>query len=376
MSQKQYLVGRPNVGDQERFLARVQRILDSRWFTNDGEMVREFEARVCELTGVPHAVAMCNATVAMSLVAQALELKGEVIVPSYTFVATAHAMMLAGLKPVFADIHPATHNLCPTATARLLNERTAAILGVHLWGRPCDVASLQNLADRAGVPLLLDAAHAFGVTHQGRMIGNFGRCEVFSFHATKFVNSFEGGMVVTHDAELAQRLRFLRNFGFAGLDKVVALGTNAKMSEISAAMGLTSLESMATFIEANRANHVRLCQALEGCQELKVLQFDLEQRNNWQYLVVELDHALPVRLRDETIEHLRQHGYMARRYFWPGCHNMAPYVDDLSHVPESLEATSRVAEHVVVLPTGPEMRNKQIDHVAALMRQVMSEHLS
>jgi dTDP-4-amino-4,6-dideoxygalactose transaminase len=370
---KPYPVGRPNIGEIPRFMERVQHILESRWFSNNGELVKEFEQRVAHMLGVPHAVAMCNATVALSLVAHALKLQGEVIVPSYTAAATPHSMSMAGLKPIFADVNPDTHNIDPLAVARLVTERTSAIVGVHLWGRPCDVASLQEVADRAGVPLVLDAAHAFGVSHGGRMLGGFGRCEVFSFHATKFVNSFEGGMVVTHDDELAERLRLMRNFGFAAEDKVIYLGTNAKMSEISAAMGLTNLEAVSEFVEVNRRNHTHLCQALEGCGGLRVVQFNPEERNNWQYLVVELDSDLPANLRDTLVDNLKEQGYLARRYFWPGCHNMAPYANDPSHVPEPLLTTTRIAERVLVLPNGQLVGERQIDQMAQIIRQGMKQ---
>jgi len=367
MSQKQYLVGRPNVGDQDRFLGRVRRILDARWFTNDGEMVREFESRIVELTGAKHAIAMCNATVAMSLVAQALELKGEVIVPSYTFVATAHAFSQVGVTPVFADIDSRTHNIDPASVARLVNRNTCAIVGVHLWGRPCEIGALQALADQRGVPLLLDAAHALGCGWQGRMIGQFGRCEVFSFHATKFVNSFEGGMVTTHDDELADKLRLMRNFGFAGLDHVVSAGTNAKMTEVCAAMGLTSLESMPEFVAKNRENHQMLKRSLAARSDWRVLDFDESQPSNYQYLVVELAGHHTSEHRDQTLDALRQQGFMARKYFWPCCHRMPPYSGDSRHIPTSLASTEHVADRVIVLPTGQDVGPAEIARMADIL---------
>ncbi len=233
-------VGRPNVGDRDRLLARIVDLLDRRWLTNRGPYVQEFERQVTERGGAKHCVATCKATVGLEVAVRALGLAGEVIVPAFTFVATAHALRWQGISPVFCDIDPLTHNIDPDHVARLITPRTTGILGVHLWGRPCDVGSLTRLARTHGMKLLFDAAHAFGSSYNGRMIGQCGDAEVFSFHATKCVNAGEGGAVVTNDDDLASRLRLMMNFGFAGFDRVVSIGTNGKMSELAAAMGLTS----------------------------------------------------------------------------------------------------------------------------------------
>src|SRR4051812_14469470 len=241
-------VGRPNVGDQDRLLERIREMLDRRYFTNDGPLVRELEARVAELAGVRHCVAMCNATIALEIAVRALGLGGEVILPSLTFVATAHALQWQRITPVFADVAPGTHHLDPEEILRHITPRTTGIVGVHLWGRACDVEGIAEVARDRGLKLLFDAAHAFGCSQGGRMIGGFGDAEVFSFHATKFFNSFEGGAVVTNDDELASKIRLMTNFGFAGYDDVIYVGTNGKMSEMAAAMGLTGLESLDEFI--------------------------------------------------------------------------------------------------------------------------------
>ena len=247
-------VGRPNLGDRNRFLERAGEIFDRNRLTNDGPMVREFEERIRKIADVKHCVAMCNATIAMEIALRALELRGEVIVPAYTFIATAHALQWQEITPVFADVEPATHNMDPQSIERLLTPRTTGIIGVHVWGRPCDTEAIEAIAQKHHLKVMYDAAHAFGCSHQGRMIGGFGECEVFSFHATKFINSFEGGAVMTNNDDLAAKLRLMRNFGFAGYDKVIYAGTNGKMTEICAAMGLTSLESMQGMLAANRRN--------------------------------------------------------------------------------------------------------------------------
>jgi len=247
-------VGAPNLGSRDRLYQRIDEILDRRWFTNHGPCVQDFEHRLSESMGVRHCIATCNGTVALQIAIRALGLTGEVIVPSFTFIATAHALQWQSVDPVFCDIDPATHNVDPEQVAEMITPRTTGILAVHLWGRPCDTQALAKVASRHHLRLLYDASHAFGCSHQGRMIGGFGDAEVLSFHATKFVNTFEGGAIVTEDDELADKARLMSNFGFTGYDQVVHIGSNGKMSEVCAAMGLTSLESMQEFIEVNSAN--------------------------------------------------------------------------------------------------------------------------
>jgi dTDP-4-amino-4,6-dideoxygalactose transaminase len=193
---------------------------------------------------------MCNGTIALEIAIRALGLTGEVIVPSYTFIATAHALHWQGITPVFADIDPDTHNLDPEAVRRMITPRTTGIIGVHLWGRAAPVEALQAISDEHGLQLMFDAAHAFGCSYRGQMIGNFGRAEVLSFHATKFFNTLEGGAVVTNDDELAEVMRLMRNFGFSGYDNVIHPGTNGKMVEICAAMGLTNFDELDDVVAA------------------------------------------------------------------------------------------------------------------------------
>ena len=248
-------VGRPNVPDSARLLERIEGILERKWLTNNGPLVQEFERALSEMLDVRHCIATCNATVGLEVAIRALGLSGEVIVPSFTFVATAHALEWLRVTPVFCDVDPESHNLDPRKVEALITDRTTGILGVHLWGRPCDVASLDQIARRHNLTLFFDAAHALGCTLGGQHIGSLGFAEIFSFHATKFINSFEGGAIATNNDELANRIRLMINFGFVDFDKVESLGTNGKMSEVSAAMGLTSLENKRSIVNANCANY-------------------------------------------------------------------------------------------------------------------------
>jgi dTDP-4-amino-4,6-dideoxygalactose transaminase len=330
-------------------------------------MVQALEREIGARLGVPHVVAVCNATIALEVMARALGLRGEVIVPSYTFVATAHALEWLGLTPVFADIDPATHNLDPAAVARAVTPRTTGILGVHLWGRPAPVADLQAIADRHGLALYFDAAHAFGCSLDGVPVGGFGRCEVFSFHATKFFNTFEGGAITTRDAALAARLRLMINFGFSGYDNVISAGTNGKMTEVCAAMGLTGLESLDAFVAANRRNYECYRRELDGMAGLSLLAYDPRQTPNYQYVVAEVGPQFPLS-RDDVVAVLQAENVLARRYFWPGCHGMPYYRERMPAAGERLPGTQAVAQGVVVLPTGSAVSEETVAAVAAIVR--------
>ncbi len=360
-------VGRPNMGDRDAFMQYAADIFDRRWLSNNGPLVQEFEAEVARHLGVKHCVAMCNGTIALEIAIRALGLEGEVIVPSYTFVATAHALQWQSITPVFADVDPATHTLSPAAVRRMITPRTSGIIGVHLWGRGAPVAELQDIADEHGLKLMFDAAHAFSCTYQGRMIGSFGACEVLSFHATKFFNTFEGGAVVTNDDALAEAMRLMRNFGFADLDKVIHPGTNGKMIEIAAAMGLVNLRSLDDVIAANRGNYLAYRDALRGIDGVRLLEYDESERNNYQYIVLEVDEGCAIS-RDTLVAALRAENVMARRYFWPGCHNMEPYRSLFPHASLVLPDTNKVAGSVIVLPTGQTMTTEMVATVAQIIR--------
>jgi dTDP-4-amino-4,6-dideoxygalactose transaminase len=361
-------VGRPNIGNRDRLLHRINDILDRRWLTNAGNYVREFERRVADTVGVRNCIATCNGAVALEIAIRALDLRGEVIVPAFTFIATAHALQWQQITPVFADVDPQTHLIDPSSAACLVTPRTSAILGVHTWGRCCDVEALERLAERHRLHLLFDAAHAFGCGQDGRLVGSFGALEVFSFHATKFVNSLEGGAIVTNNDELAQKMRLMKNFGFLGYDNVNTIGTNGKMNEFSAAMGLTSLESMDVFVTANRRNHELYSAELADVPGVRVLPYDAAPRCNFQYVVTEIDPAACPISRDRLLDVLWAENVMARRYFYPGCHRMQPYrsmnPDAWRHLPQ----TERISSRVLVLPTGETISPADVSAVCALVR--------
>jgi len=214
-------VGSPNIRGRDSFIRRIHETLDRQWFTNKGPLVKELEEKIGDYCAVDHCISACNGTTALQVAIKALDLTGEIIVPSFTFVATAHSVQWLGLKPVFCDIDPATHTIDPQEVKKLITPKTSGIIAVHLWGRPCDTNALEKITAEYQLKLIFDAAHAFGASQKDRMIGSFGNCEVMSFHATKFFNTFEGGAITTNDSALAEKIRLMINFGFKGYDNVI-----------------------------------------------------------------------------------------------------------------------------------------------------------
>jgi dTDP-4-amino-4,6-dideoxygalactose transaminase len=364
-------VGRPNIGNRKVFEDRIRDILDRRWLTNGGRYVDEFEQRIAELVGVKHCVAMCNATIALEIAIRALGLTGEVIVPSFTFVATAHVLQWQEIRPVFCDIDPRTHNLDPHKVEQMITPRTTGIMGVHCWGRPCEIDILSEIAERHSLKLLFDSAHAIGCSFKGRMIGGFGHTEVFSLHATKFLNSLEGGAVVTNDDTLAQKIRLMRNFGFTDYDRTADIGTNGKMNEVSAAMGLTNLESMDDFIAVNRHNYEQYGRELDGLPSLSIVTYDEAERHNYQFIVLEVDEAAIGVSRDQLLTLLHAENVLARRYFYPGCHRMEPYKSLYPDAHLSLPQTECVAGRVLSLPTGQVINREIIAGICNIIRTAL-----
>ncbi len=366
-------VGRPNIGERKALISRINTLLDRRWLTNNGPFVIELENKISQITKTKHCIAMCNATIALEIAIRALEFKGEVIIPSFTFIATAHALQWQEITPVFCDIDPLTHTIDPKRVEELITPRTTGIIGVHLWGRACDVEALAEISKRRKLRLLYDAAHAFACSYGGKMIGNFGDAEVFSFHATKFFNSFEGGAVLTNDDELAQKIRLMKNFGFVDYDHVTYIGTNGKMSEVSAAMGLTGLESLDEFISINHKNYLQYKNALSDITGIKMVTYDEKEKCNYQYIVLEIEEFMTGISRDRILQILRAENILARRYFYPGCHKMEPYRSFFPHADLLLPQTEKLASRVLSLPTGTAVSSQDIMNICQIIRFIV-EH--
>lgn len=364
---KPLYVGTPTPVNKATFLDKISDILDRNWLTNNGIYVKQFEKKICQILHVKHCIALCNGTIALEILIHALGLKGEVIIPSFTFIATAHALQWQGIKPIFCEVDPITHNIDPTHIEKLITPETSAILAVHLWGRPCAIEKLTDIANKYQLKLIFDAAHAFGCSYHQTMIGNFGEAEVFSFHATKVINTLEGGAIVTNNDDLAEKLQLIRNFGFVGYDNVQYLGTNGKMNEISAAMGISLLEDYAAIIAKNLKNYQCYENALACIKGVNLLKAPKQDKFNYQYIVLELDPEYVTISQEDILSIMHAENIIARRYFYPGCHKMQPYLNlDLC-----LPITEKLSQHIVVLPTGNTMDCNKIEKICGLLQLIL-----
>ena len=363
-------VGRPNIGNRERFLYRVNRILDNKWLTNNGEFVKEFERRLEKYLGVKHCIAVCNGTIGLQILLKALDIKGEVIVPSFTFIATIHALKWLSIEPYFSDIEQDTHNIDPKKIQKLINHKTTAILGVHLWGRPCDIDYLSYLSIKNDIKLIFDAAHGFGSSYKGRKIGNFGDAEVFSFHATKILNTFEGGAITTNNDKLAKKIRLMKNFGFKGT--VISLGTNGKMSEISAAMGITNLESIDSYISKSQDNYSFYMSKISNIPGIKIIRNDEYKTSNCQYVTVEIDETVTKIDRDQICNILQAENILVKRYFYPSCHMVEPYIYSKSRLKFELPVTEKLSKHVITLPSGTSIGQREIIKISEVLKFIVN----
>lgn len=367
---KELVVGRPSMPDRNALHRRIDEMLDSRQLTNGGQFVRAFEAELRQQIGCRHVVCVCNGTMALQVMAKACNLAGEVVVPAMTFVATPHAMQWIGLKPVFADIDADTHTLNPASVEQCISGQTSAIVGVHLWGNPCHISELQELADYHRLKLLFDASHAFGCTHLGIPIGCFGDAEAISFHATKVMHSIEGGAILTNDDGIAERCRLMRNFGISGFTSISSAGINAKMSELAAAVGLTSLENLPTVVRNNGDRMAEYRIAIEKIPGLQLAIPETTEQQNSQYVVVRVDEERLGLHRDMLMQILQAEGVFVRSYFSPGCHNAEPYCSDAARPGPPLPVTDQLLQQVMQLPTGPDVSHQDIAKIGLLLESI------
>ena len=363
-------VGRPNLGNKDEFMTLMNQIWDTRMLANRGPFVLQLEKEIASFLNVKHFISMCNGTVALEIAVRALGLHGEVIVPSFTFIATAHCLQWQEITPIFCDVDPVTHLLDPKKVEELITPKTTGIIGVHLWGQPCESDALQAIAKKHNIKLMFDAAHAFGSAYKGNKVGNFGDCEVFSFHATKFFNSFEGGGIATNNDELAKAIKERQNFGFVYFDKVDSVGTNGKMTEVCAAAGLVNLKALPMFISINLSHYNLYRDTIGKLPGLHVYEYDTSQNTsvNYQYIVIEVDEQITILSRDEIVGLLTAENISARRYFYPGCHKMKPYRLYFPHAGLLLPVTEKLTNKVFCLPTGTSITEQNIHDVSILLK--------
>jgi dTDP-4-amino-4,6-dideoxygalactose transaminase len=347
--------------------AFMQEIWDSKRLTNTGNFHKEFEARLARYLDVPYVALCANGTLALVIALQVLRVTGEVITTPFSFVATSHALWWNNIRPVFVDIEPDFCNLDPEKVESAITPKTTGILPVHVYGHPCRVDRLQEIADIYGLHLIYDAAHAFGVKLAGRSLADFGDLSVLSFHATKAFNTFEGGAIICHDPRTYQRINYLKNFGFAGETTVVAPGINAKMNEFQAGMGLLQLQYMDEILAKRTVIADRYTARLSGLDGISFLTPAPEVEYNHAYFPIFVDVAAFGRTRDDLYAHLKSYNYLCRRYFYPLISSFNMYKSLPGAEPTNLPTAIRVADEVLCLPIFPDLDMKHVDNVVEII---------
>ncbi|MBR3287394.1 MAG: DegT/DnrJ/EryC1/StrS family aminotransferase [Bacteroidales bacterium] len=340
----------PLLPDLRDFNAMLEQIWASKWVTNNGQFHRQLEKALAEYLGVPFISLFTNGTLPLLTALQALRITGEVITTPYSFVATTHSIWWNGCKPVFVDIEESTCGIDPDKIEAAITPKTTAIMPVHCYGKPCDTARIQAIADKYGLKVIYDAAHAFGVKVNGDSVLNQGDMSTLSFHATKVYNTLEGGALVMKDAETKQRIDYLKNFGFAGETEVVAPGINSKMDEVRAAYGLLNLRLVDASIEARHQVAIRYREALRGISGIRFFDDMPGVRHNYSYFPIFVDAKAYGMTRDELYFKMREQGVWGRRYFYPLISTFSTYRGLDSANPENLPVATRIADEVICLP--------------------------
>lgn len=360
-------VTQPSLPPLEEFIPYLRQIWDNKILTNGGPFHQQLEAELARYLGVPHVALFSNGTLALMTAMQSLRITGEVITTPYSFVATAHSLMWNGIKPVFVDIEPGTFNIDPRQIEAAITPQTTAILPVHCYGRPCDVDRIEEIAANYGLKVIYDAAHAFGVHHNGSSVLNHGDLSVLSFHATKVFNTFEGGAIICKDARTKRHIDHLKNFGFADEVTVVAPGINGKMSEVNAAFGLLQLKNIDTALACRAAVDLRYRAALRDVPGIVCPELAPETRPNHSYFPILVQPGYPLS-RDELYEKLRAANVYARRYFYPLISEFPMYRNMASARRDHLPVAHRLSLEVLCLPMYPELSEAQQDAIIELIQ--------
>ena len=367
MSNKTIYVTQPHLPPLGEFLPYLQTIWDNKILTNGGEYHRQLEQELCDYLGVKYISLFSNGTIALITALQALRITGEVITTPYSFVATAHSLLWNGIKPVFVDIDPKTLNIDPARIEAAVTPQTTAIMPVHCYGHPCDVAAIERIADNYNLKVIYDAAHAFGVRDAQGSLLNHGDLSVLSFHATKVFNTFEGGAIVCKDAKTKARIDNLKNFGIVNETTVVAPGINGKMSEINAAFGLLQLKSIDDALRKRELIARRYVEKLKDVRGIECMQGHGDAVANHGYFPVLVKPEFG-RTRDGLYQHLKDNGVYSRRYFYPLISDFPMYRSMPSAQPANLPVASVAAQEILCLPIYPALTEADQDKVLGLIK--------
>lgn len=357
----------PLMPDLEEYNELLKDIWQKKWITNNGEYHKRLESALCEYLKVPYISLFTNGTLPLITALQALRITGEVITTPFSFVATTHSIWWNGLKPVFVDIDPSNCGIDPDKIEAAITPRTSAIMPVHCYGKPCDTKRIQEIADKYGLKLIYDAAHAFGVEVNGNSILNEGDISTLSFHATKVFNTIEGGAMVMHDAETKKRIDYLKNFGFANETTVVAPGINSKMDEMRAAYGLLNLKQVDSAIEARHRVAVQYREGLKNVPGIRFFEDMPGVKHNYSYFPIFVNEKEYGMSRDALYDLLKSHNILARRYFYPLISTFSTYKGLPSATPENLPVATRLANEVICLPMHHLLTCADVAHVVSLV---------
>lgn len=353
----------PLLPDLEEFNTLLKDIWESKWITNNGKFHKRLEAELAAYLKVPYISLFTNGTLPLITALQALNITGEVITTPYSFVATTHAIWWNGARPVFVDIDPKTGNIDPDKIEAAITPRTQAIMPVHVYGQPCDTKRIQEIADKYGLKVIYDAAHAFGVEVDGKSILAEGDLSTLSFHATKVFNTIEGGAMVMHDEATKKRIDFLKNFGFAGETEVVGPGINSKMDEIRSAYGLLNLKQVDAAIEARHKVATAYREALKDVEGITFFDDTPGVRHNYSYFPIFVDADKYGITRDELYFKMKENGILGRRYFYPLISTFTTYRGLPSATPENLPVATKMAEQVICLPMHHEIKESDLQRI-------------
>ena len=367
LSKERITVTSPLLPNLDEFQDSLKEIWDSKWITNNGSFHKRLEAALCEYLKVPYISLFTNGTLPLLTALQALRVTGEVITTTYSFVATTHAIWWNGCKPIFVDIDPSTCGIDPDRIEAAITPRTTAIMPVHCYGMPCNTERIQAIADKYGLKVIYDAAHAFGVEVNGKSVLNQGDLSTLSFHATKVYNTLEGGALVMHDAETKKRIDYLKNFGFAGETEVVAPGINSKMDEVRAAYGLLNLKQVDEAIEKRHQVAIRYREALQNVKGVRFFDDMTGVRHNYSYFPVIINAEEFGMTRDELYFKMQEKGVFGRRYFYPLISTFSTYCGLPSATPENLPVATRIANEVICLPMHHGLTETDADRVLELI---------
>ena len=360
-------VTQPYLPPLAEFIPYLERIWENKWLTNGGPFHQQLEQALCGYLGVKHICLFTNGTLALMTALQALRITGEVITTPYSFVATSHSLLWNGIRPVFADIDPVTLNLDPARIEAAITPQTTAIMPVHCYGHPCDVAAIQKIADNYGLKVIYDAAHAFGVQSEGVSVLNHGDLSVLSFHATKVFNTFEGGAIVCHDAKTKQRIDNLKNFGIVDEVTVVAPGINGKMSEINAAFGLLQLQHIDQALARRKEIDATYRELLKHVKGIRCVQNAGETVANYSYFPILVDENYSIS-RDALYQKLKDQGIFARRYFYPLISDFPMYRGMPSAHRDNLPVATDAAFKVLCLPIYPALQQEEQGRIINFIR--------